>query len=111
MHRFTAEFGMGSGGSNALLPPGKLFETLQSRSGASLRLRPTLGSPVKNRSGLRLHVMSSKDDFSFGKVSFVCGAWTRSQSRQCTSVHDPPGGVFRCRTRGTEEAKKSFGVI
>ena len=26
MHRFTAEFGMGSGGSNALLPPGKLAE-------------------------------------------------------------------------------------
>ena len=25
MHRFTSEFGMGSGGSNALLPPGKLF--------------------------------------------------------------------------------------
>ncbi len=24
MHRFTAEFGMGSGGTNALLPPGKL---------------------------------------------------------------------------------------
>ena len=24
MHRFTAEFGMGSGGSNALTPPGKL---------------------------------------------------------------------------------------
>ena len=28
IHRFTAEFGMGSGGSNALLPPGKLFEAL-----------------------------------------------------------------------------------
>ena len=27
MHRFTAEFGMGSGGSNALLPPGKLLGT------------------------------------------------------------------------------------
>tara|TARA_Y100001936_G_C15524094_1_gene384303 strand:- start:136 stop:279 length:144 start_codon:yes stop_codon:yes gene_type:complete len=26
MHRFTSEFGMGSGGSNALLPPGKLLE-------------------------------------------------------------------------------------
>ena len=26
MHRFTSEFGMGSGGSNALWPPGKLFE-------------------------------------------------------------------------------------
>ena len=25
MHRFTSEFGMGSGGSNALLPPGKLL--------------------------------------------------------------------------------------
>ena len=24
MHHFTAEFGMGSGGSNALMPPGKL---------------------------------------------------------------------------------------
>ena len=24
MHRFTSEFGMGSGGSNALLSPGKL---------------------------------------------------------------------------------------
>lgn len=27
MHRFTAEFGMGSGGSNALISPGKPFET------------------------------------------------------------------------------------
>ena len=26
MHRFTAEFGMGSSGSNDLLPPGKLLE-------------------------------------------------------------------------------------
>ena len=26
MHHFTAEFGMGSGGSNALMPPGKLAE-------------------------------------------------------------------------------------
>ena len=25
MHHFTAEFGMESGGSNALMPPGKLF--------------------------------------------------------------------------------------
>jgi hypothetical protein len=24
MHHFTAEFGMGSGGTNALMPPGKL---------------------------------------------------------------------------------------
>ena len=28
MHHFTAEFGMGSGGSNALMPPGKQFEKL-----------------------------------------------------------------------------------
>ena len=30
IHCFTAEFGMGSGGSNALLPPGILFETFKS---------------------------------------------------------------------------------
>ena len=29
MHRFTSEFGMGSGGSNALLPPGKLLRSPQ----------------------------------------------------------------------------------
>ena len=42
MHHFTAEFGMESGDTNALMPPGKPFETLASktprtRSGVSSR--------------------------------------------------------------------------
>ena len=41
IHRFTSEFGMGSGGSNALLPPGKLL-------GRRQRLLPSFGSSVKN---------------------------------------------------------------
>ena len=32
MHRFTAEFDMGSGGSNALLPPGKRIEALAKKA-------------------------------------------------------------------------------
>ena len=53
MHRFTSEFGMGSGGTNALWPPGKLAEAGVNPdfSGASSRLRPELGNSVKNRAG------------------------------------------------------------
>ena len=41
MLRFTAEFGMESGGSKALLPPGKLL-------GRRPGLLPAIGSSVKN---------------------------------------------------------------
>jgi hypothetical protein len=52
MHRFTAEFGMGSGGSNALLPPGKLAEAVRFYVTWVLTQIP-LDSPVDPGNSLR----------------------------------------------------------
>jgi len=52
MHRFTSEFGMGSGGSNALLPPGK---PLEARSGENaLNLIQDLLTLAERSYGFRL---------------------------------------------------------
>jgi hypothetical protein len=52
MHRFTSEFGMGSGGSNALLPPGKPFEARSAEN--VLNLIQDLLTLVKRFYGFRL---------------------------------------------------------
>ena len=58
MHRFTSEFGMGSGGTSALWPPGKLGEARVVRE-AKLHTRRTAGTDAGPDHGARdgcLHV-------------------------------------------------------
>ena len=90
IHRFTAEFGMGSGGSNALLPPGKLLGT---RVSSTPRNWGSVNSLCLTK------ILLTK--------SFLCG-WCQNTEpkRECTQVHNRFGGVFWCRPRVNDEGKR-----
>ena len=108
MHRFTAEFEMGSGGSNALLPPGKLLETSQSHSGVSRSLRPTLGCSVKNRAGFR-HCVLCQTKISFEEVRFVCVVLLHGT--ECGSVCKYTTVSVECQSAAQADLTKSKRVL
>ena len=112
IHRFTAEFGMGSGGSNALLPPGKPFETLASHRKQTHRSTPyILDNSVKSYyCVLRSYCISNFGKAIFvrvvsGHVSGVKGVYimyTTEVPLECSS---------RRSSRKWTKPKKGFGVI
>ena len=58
MYHFTAEFGMGSGGSKALLPPGKLVEAVLKFSRTDIGILPATSRERDKSHSLHLVVLS-----------------------------------------------------
>ena len=106
MHRFTAEFGMGSGGSNALLPPGKLAK-MGSEESARVVTLALYSDPIFSIGVLSIACVL-QSEFFWQSHFCVSGARTRNQSG---SVHQYMTGLVECSGAAHAEMTKPKRVL